>query len=134
MNMEKQYELERAYAEGIREMLRMHRPGPEGRRDMLVGRQSRQGVRHALQALCLARGRDHEPSWDMEQLLEKANPGHDLSIGVRILDQYPTDGGPLPHQVPSPITVIPDHIFMCCADISMILEVAKDLLLQQAAS
>ena len=136
MTKDKQYQLQKVYAEANREMLRMSQGGPGGRgqsgldrrRDALIGGQSRQGVRHALRALCLARGLEYEDAWSTRRLLQGADPGHRLSIGAGILDQY-TDGGGMPEpQAPNPITTIPDHIFMVCADISMILEVADQRL------
>ena len=141
MTKEKQYQLQKVYAEANREMLRMSQGGPrgqgrgrrersglDGRRDALIGEQSRQGVRHALRALCLARGLEYEDAWSTRRLLQGADPGHKLNIGAGILDQYPDGGGMPQPEAPNPITTIPDHIFMVCADISMILEVADQRL------
>lgn len=133
MKSERRYQLERGYAEANRELLSMSGDERAGRRDALVGRQSRRGVRHALQALCAARGRGYEDSWSTERLLRHAGPGHALSIGPGILDQYPADGEPCPAHVPNPITIIPDHIFMVTADISMLLEVAQEQAALRAA-
>ncbi len=100
-------------------------------RDFLVGQQARPGVRHALQALILAQGGNHQPQRSTQELLDQANPGHQLSISPRLLDQYPSlddhipDKGTPKQTIQNPITTIPDHIFMITADISMLLELAE---------
>ena len=115
------YQLQRGYALADRELL----PRGKSAGDFLIGRQARQGIRHALQALCLARGEEYQPRWSTRKLWEQARPGYDLSIGPGILDQYPEfnhRGTRTP--IEQPITIIPDHMIMITSDISMILAVA----------
>ena len=121
MTRQKRIQMERAYAEANLELLRMS-ANPS---DMLFGRQARQGVRHALQALALAKGRDCQQDWSTRRLLIMANPGVDLSIGAGLLDQYPELGETRNPGAPNPLTQIPDHRFMITADIRMLLELLE---------
>ena len=54
--------------------LMSRRPSP---RDIILGRLARQGVRHALKALVLAKGREYQPDWSTNRLLTEAGVGTD---------------------------------------------------------
>ena len=130
MTRNEQIRLQHAFALANLALLNLS-PNPS---DMLFGRQARQGVRHALPALVLAKGRKCQPDWSTGRLITEANPGMDLNIGAGLLDQYPEPGSASRSGAEHLLTQIPDHRFMIIADIRMLLELAENQPAERSAS